>query len=132
MLKEFSVSSRKKIELIDITAKVERIVKESGLKEGVVVVFIPHATAGLVLNEHESGLINDFEKWFEKSFRGDWEHDRIDDNASAHLASGLIGSSVHLILSEGRILRGVWQNLFLVELDGPRKERKVLVKLIRS
>jgi secondary thiamine-phosphate synthase enzyme len=129
---EFSVSSSRRFELIDITDKVYEIVRRSGIKNGIVHVFVPHATAALIANEHESGLMNDYITLIKKLIppEAPWEHNRIDDNAHAHLAAGIIGPSRSFPLINGRIVRGTWQNIFLVELDGPRSHRRVVVTVV--
>ena len=127
----FEVQTRKRTEAIDVTEKVEKIVEKSGIKNGVCLIFTPHATASIILEEAEEGLLHDIENVVKKIFpRGTgYQHDRIDDNADSHLASGFIGQSRIYPVRNGRILRGAWQQVLLLELDGPRK-RKVIVTLI--
>jgi len=129
---EFVVSSSSRFELIDITDKVREIVSKSGIKNGIVHVFVPHATAAIIANEHERGLINDYITLIKKLIppEAPWEHNRIDNNAHAHLAAGIIGPSRSFPVANGSILRGTWQNIFLVELDGPRSHRRVVVTVI--
>jgi secondary thiamine-phosphate synthase enzyme len=124
------VRSKERIQVIDITGDVEAIVRRSGISEGICLVHLPHATAALVANENERGLINDMIRKIREEFvREGWEHDRIDDNAYAHLASSFIGPSRAFPVSSGRILRGTWQSILLIELDGPR-ERNVVVTVV--
>ena len=128
---EFEVETSKRRELIDITGKVESAIKKSKVKNGICLIFLPHATAAIMLEEAEGGLIRDMENAIERSFpRGaGYEHDRIDDNADSHIASGFIGQSRVYPIKDGRIVRGTWQRSLLVELDGPR-HRKVVVTVI--
>ena len=129
---EFEISTSKRIQIIDITKKIEEIIKKSGLKNGLCQIFVPHATAGIILEENESGLIRDIEKKIEDLFpkgKG-YEHDRIDDNTNSHLASGFIGQSRILPINEGRLIRGTWQRPLFLELDGPRDHRKIVVTII--
>jgi secondary thiamine-phosphate synthase enzyme len=124
------VRSKERIQVIDITEDVEAIVRRSGISEGICLVHLPHATAALVANENERGLINDIIRKIREEFvREGWEHDRIDDNAYAHLASSFVGPSRAFPVSSGRILRGTWQSILLIELDGPR-ERNVVVTVV--
>ncbi|RSN67075.1 YjbQ family protein [Candidatus Korarchaeum cryptofilum] len=124
------VRSKERIQVIDITGDVEAIVRRSGISEGICLVHLPHATAALVANENERGLINDMIRKIREEFvREGWEHDRIDDNAYAHLASSFIGPSRAFPVFSGRILRGTWQSILLIELDGPR-ERNVVVTVV--
>jgi len=129
---EFSVSTSRRVQVIDITDRVEKVVKKSGLRDGVCQIFVPHATAGLVLEEAESGLIRDIENKIESMFPkgAGYEHDRIDDNANSHLASGFIGQSRILPIKDGRIVRGTWQRPMLLEFDGPRSSRRVFITVI--
>jgi secondary thiamine-phosphate synthase enzyme len=131
-LKELSFSTKKRRELVDITGQVEKIVYESGVRNGMCLVYAPHATIAIVVNEHEAGLMNDIIAKIEKDFPSGsgWLHDKIDDNADAHLASAFIGSSRIFPVVNGRLVRGTWQNIFVLELDGPRPTRRVLVEVI--
>ena len=130
MLKEFDILTKEKYQLIDITEKVEEIVKESEIENGFVLVFVPHSTAAILLNENEPGLKEDWLKVFKKITSGiDFAHNRTDNNADAHIIAGLIGNEKTLALENGRLIRGTWQQIFLVELDGPRT-RKVIIKII--
>ena len=130
MLKEFNISTKKKYELIDITERVERIAQESNIKDGLVLVFVPHSTAGIVLTEDESGLKEDWLKVLKKLVSDfDFLHNQIDNNADSHILSGLIGQGKTLAIENGELIRGTWQQIFLAEFDGPRT-RKVIIKII--
>ena len=132
MLKEFSVATRNRYQLIDITGKVEEIVKESRIKNGVVLIFIPHSTAAVILTENEPGLKKDWLVFLEKIVSGfDFFHNRIDNNADSHILSGLLGQGKSLPFENSRLIRGTWQQIFLAELDGPRT-RRVIVKIIET
>ena len=126
-----SIATSRKMELINITSQVEEAVRKSGIKNGLCLVYAPHATAAIIANEDESGLKQDVIKWLEENFphNGKWKHNIIDDNASAHLASAFI-SSYHIFpVKDGRLIRGTWQSIFLVEMDGPRR-RNVLIEVM--
>ena len=126
---EFQISSREKYQLVDITDRVEEIVGENGIKDGQVLVFVPHSTAAVLLTENEEGLKRDWLDVFKKMVSGfSFQHDRIDNNADSHILSGLIGQGKALPVKEGRMVRGTWQQIFLAEFDGP-KTRKVIVKV---
>ena len=132
MLKEFNISTKEKCELIDITERVERIVQESNIKDGLVLVFVPHSTAGIVLTENESGLKEDWLKVLKKLVSDfSFLHNQIDNNADSHILSGLIGQGKTLIVENGRLIRGTWQQIFLTEFDGPRT-RKIIVKIVQG
>jgi secondary thiamine-phosphate synthase enzyme len=132
MIKEINVLSKERYQLIDITDEVEKIVKESKVEHGLVLVFTPHSTAGVLLTENERYLKEDWLNFFKKLVSEvSFQHNRIDDNADAHLLSGLIGQSKTLPLKDGQIIRGTWQQILLLELDGPRN-RKIVVKIIEG
>lgn len=123
MSSEFFVETRKAIEVIDITGEVEKLAGRGSA----CLIYVPHATAALIINEFEPNIKADYEEFFSKIARGDWKHNSIDNNAEAHLLSALISPSVTAPLGNGRLQLGTWQRIMLVELDGPRK-RKIIVK----
>ena len=130
MFKEFEIPTKDRYELIDITDKVEEIVKQSNIKTGLALVFVPHSTAAVLLIENETGLKQDWLKVFKKMVAGfDFMHNRIDNNADSHILSGLVGQGKVVPVENGNIIRGTWQQIFLAEFDGP-KTRKVIVKFI--
>ncbi len=131
-VKELTLSTRSKYQLIDITHEVEDIVRESGIKNGLCLVFAPHATAAIIANEHERGLMEDILKKIKDEFpeNGKWQHNIIDDNAHAHLASAFIGADRVFPVINGKLIRGTWQNIFLVEMDGPRGYRRIIVEVV--
>ncbi len=129
-MKEFTVSTKERFQLIDITGRVEEIVNESRIKDGQVLVFVPHSTAAVLLTENEQGLKSDWLDVFRKTISGfNFQHDRIDNNADSHILSGLVGQGKTLPVKEGQVVRGTWQQIFLAEFDGP-KTRKVTVSII--
>ena len=128
--KELSFSTEKRYQLVDITDSVEEIVRKTGIKEGQVLVFIPHSTAAILLTENEEGLKQDWLDVLKKLVSGfDFRHNRIDDNADSHILSGLVGQARVLPIEGGRIIRGTWQQIFLTEFDGPRT-RRVIISVI--
>lgn len=126
------LDTRERIEILDITGKVEEAVSSSGITEGICIVSVPHATASVVLNEKEDGLIEDLKNQIEKMFprAGGYRHNLIDDNASSHLAASFMGNSRTIPVSEGKLLRGTWQNILFIELDGPRRRRQIVITLL--
>ena len=129
---KFEISTSKRTELVDVTNKVEGIVGKSKIKNGICVVFVSHATAAVLLNENERGLVSDIVDKIEKDFPASagYRHDRIDDNADSHLASAFIGQSKTLPVKDSRLIRGTWQQIFVLEKDGPRSSRRVIVTVI--
>ena len=128
MTKELTFSTSKERELINITSSVQKVVAESEIQDGICLVFVPHATAALIINEDEPGLKADVETLLERWIPpGNWQHNAIDDNATAHLASAFIGQSKPIPIVNGKLKLGTWQEIFLLELDGPRPNRNVVI-----
>lgn len=126
--KEITFSTRQQREIVDLTDEVLEAARESGIRNGLLVAQLPHATAALALNEGEEGLKRDLLDKLDDivEVKGGYEHDRIDDNAHAHLKSALIGTSAVLPITNGHIVRGTWQNFLIIEQDGPRKRKLVV------
>ena len=132
MIKEFNVLTKDRYQLVDITEKVEEIIRDSQVENGLILVFVPHSTAGVLLTENESGLKEDWLKVLKKVVSGfDFLHNKIDNNADSHILSGLTGQGKTLAIENSKLIRGTWQQIFLAEFDGPRT-RKVLIKIIES
>lgn len=130
--KILTLSTREKYQLIDLTSSIEEAVLESKVREGLCLVHASHATAAIICNENERGLVHDILRKVKEIFPpgAGYLHDRIDDNASSHIASALIGASRTFPVQSGRLVRGTWQNIFLLELDGPRTRRVVSVLIV--
>ena len=126
--KDIVISTRKQREVVDITYMVLSAVRESSIRNGLLLVQLPHATAALILNEGESGLKQDLLNKMDDlvPVQQEYQHDKIDDNAHSHLKSALFSSNQVLPIMEGRLVRGTWQNLLVVEEDGPRTRRIVV------
>jgi len=122
---DISVSTKNRTELIDITCNVEEIMRKSGIRNGLCLIHAVHSTVAIIVNENESGLTKDVVKKIQQDFPkgAGWLHDMVDDNADAHLASSFISPSRIFPVRDGRLVRGTWQNMFLLELDGPRTRR---------
>jgi len=129
--KDIRISTRSRTELVDITRSVGDVLRKSGITDGLCVIHTVHSTTAIIVNEHETGLERDIIKKIQQEFPkgAGWLHDRVDDNADAHLASSFIGPTRMLPVRDGRLVRGTWQNIFLLELDGPRA-RRITVEVI--
>lgn len=127
-MSEFHVRTKHKREMIDLTRRVADLVEESGTRDGVCHVFVPHATAAVVINENDDpNLCSDILDALDRQIpNGIWRHDRIDDNGAAHIQAAILGPSESVPVCAGRLVLGTWQAIMLVELDGPR-ERRVIV-----
>jgi len=128
----FTVSTHSREELINMTYEVSNIVRSSGIKDGFCVVYIPHATAGIILNKSaDPNIKTDFLNAVDRMvpLHANYLHDRIDNNAAAHIKSALVGSSVTIPVRDGNLETGTWQSIMLCEFDGPRSTRRVIVQV---
>ena len=127
----FEVTTRRAF--INITPEVEKCLKESGIKEGLVLVNAMHITASVFINDDESGLHHDFDVWLEKLAPHEpvsqYRHNNGEDNADAHLKRQVMGRDVVVAVTKGKLDFGSWEQIFYGEFDGRRKKR-VLVKII--
>ncbi|NOT54616.1 MAG: YjbQ family protein [Deltaproteobacteria bacterium] len=127
---ELKVHTTKKYEVLDITRQVADAVSAAPVTDGLCCVFVPHATAAVVINENDDmqiglDLLDALDKLVPE---GGWRHDKIDSNAAAHLKAAMLGPSETIPIHNGRMALGTWQAVMFVELDGPR-ERKVIVSV---
>jgi secondary thiamine-phosphate synthase enzyme len=130
MINQFLVKTGSNVQFINITNQVKKIVSESGIKNGLCVVYIPHTTAAVTINESaDPAVISDITKEINKivPFSDGYRH--MEGNSAAHIKSSLFGVSSQIPLVDGHLLLGTWQGIFFCEFDGPRN-RKVHVKLI--
>jgi len=129
MTKQITVATRSKTELVDISSEIEKIVKDSGIKDGVCWVFVPHTTAGISINEGaDPSVKTDILSRLDKLVPSGERYEHLEGNAPAHIKTSIVGSSEILIIEKGRLLLGTWQSLYLCEFDGPR-HRKVIIKI---
>lgn len=127
--KKLILDTNRNFEIIDITSKINQ---EIDIESGIVNIFSKHSTSAIVVNENESGLLDDLELMLKElvSDKYSWKHDRIDNNAKSHLKSFLLSSSETIPVSNGKMDLGTWQSVFFIELDGPRKNRTVNLTFI--
>ncbi len=133
MAEIFSVSTSQAKQCIDITERVREIVRTSGVKSGLCQVMVLHATAAIAINENDDPNIGvDLLTALDRAIpdHAGWLHDRIDNNAQAHIKAAILGPSELIPVADGDLLLGTWQGLMLIELDGPRSTRRVAVSLI--
>lgn len=120
-------------QLVNITNEVEECLRESGIKEGLLLCNAMHITASVFINDDESGLHQDYEQWLEKLApekpHSQYRHNGYEDNADAHLKRTIMGREVVVAVTQGRLDFGPWEQIFYGEFDGKRRKR-VLVKII--
>ena len=127
----FDTSQRR--EYINITPQIDQCLRESGIKEGMLLCNAMHITASVFINDDESGLHHDFEVWLEglapEKPYSQYKHNGFEDNADAHLKRSVMGRDVVVAVTDGKLDFGPWEQIFYGEFDGKRKKR-VLVKII--
>ena len=126
------VKTQQHHQVVDITADVASLIDRSKCVDGLCTVYTPHATAAIAINENDDpnigiDLMNALGKMVKE--HDGWLHDRVDDNAAAHIKAAIVGPSETIPIASGKLTLGTWQNIFLCEFDGPRGERRVLVTI---
>jgi secondary thiamine-phosphate synthase enzyme len=128
-MQTFSVTTTKQIQMIDITREVKRVVAESGVREGLCTVFIPHTTAGVTVNENaDPDVPRDMLMEVNKIVPLQDGYKHMEGNSAAHIKSTLFGCSTNVIVADAQLYLGTWQSVFFCEFDGPR-ERNVWVQV---
>lgn len=130
MIHELKVTTDSRTQFVDITASVRNIIRQSNVQDGLVVVYSPHTTSGITINEAADpsvvvDMINKLNELVPRS--GAYRH--AEGNSDSHIKASLMGSSVNLFINDSKLLLGVWQGIFFCEFDGPRT-RKVIVKIL--
>ncbi len=130
-MERIEIKTKGATELMDITGEVKEIVKRKDVDSGICVIFTRHTTTGITINENESGLKSDILTFLNELIPkgGGYAHDRIDNNAHAHLQSVVLGSSVTIPIEGGDLALGTWQSILFIDCDGPRR-REACVKVI--
>lgn len=128
-MKQINVSTRSRTELVDITSQVQGVVAESGVRDGVCHVYVPHTTAGVTINENaDPSVREDILMELNKTIPLQDNYKHLEGNAAAHIKATIVGSSETVLVERGRLVLGTWQGLFFCEFDGPRS-RRVLIKI---
>ena len=126
----FEVRTERRVAFVDITAEVAAEVGAAGLNDGAVVVYVPHTTAGVTINENADPSVRaDIEMALDRLIPATLPFTHLEGNADAHVKASLMGSSVTIPLQDGRLQLGIWQGVYFAEFDGPRR-RRVLVSVL--
>ena len=132
MLKKLSLKTNGRDQMVDVTESVQQFVSENNIQEGAVIVYCPHTTAGITINENaDPDVKRDMIRRFDEIYP--WHHslDRhMEGNTAAHMKASTVGASQHTIITNGRLLLGTWQGIYFCEFDGPRT-RSFYVKIIQ-
>jgi len=129
-MKILEVQSHSKEEFIDITSQVKEFVSSSSIKSGLCFIYVPHTTAGVMINENaDPSVKKDIVMTLRTIVPDSLPYSHLEGNSPAHVKASLVGSSVSMILEDGELSLGTWQGIFFCEFDGPRK-RRVFLKVI--
>lgn len=132
MLKRLTVRTSSRTQFVDITSEVVKVIEESKVKNGICVVFVPHTTAGVTINENaDPSVRQDIMNTLNKLVPPSAGYTHLEGNADSHIKASLVGSSVTLIIENGRPLLGTWQGIYFCEFDGPRT-RSVYIKVVEG
>lgn len=127
-----TVKSENRTELIDITLKIEKMVRSAGIDQGLCMLYVPHTTAAITINESaDPSVKNDILMIINKIIPFEAGYRHLEGNSSAHIKSSIIGPSELIAIENGRLVLGTWQGIFFCEFDGPRT-RKVHVRLLKG
>lgn len=132
MIQTFQVRTSTKTECMDITRSVQEAVKKTGVEDGICIIFIPHTTAAVTINENaDPSVVQDIVMELNKMvpFKDQYRH--TEGNSPAHIKSSLVGCSQIIFVESGKLVLGTWQGIFFCEFDGPRS-RKVQVKVVET
>ncbi len=131
-METIEISSREKVEMIEVSKEVQQVIRRSGVETGIAVVFVAHTTAAITINENaDPDVVRDMLKELSKivPYEDDYRH--AEGNSAAHINSSLVGASETLIIENAQPLLGTWQGIYLCEFDGPRR-RKVHVQIVSA
>jgi secondary thiamine-phosphate synthase enzyme len=132
MIQEIEINTRSRTEALDITSKIEEAIKKSGVSSGTAVIYVPHTTAAVVINENYDPKVGeDISSTLNRLIPQSSSYAHREGNADAHIKAAVVGSSRSIFFENGKLLFGTWQGIFFLEFDGPRR-RKVQVKVIRD
>ena len=117
-------------QMLDVSAQVQQAVADSGVRDGICMLFVPHTTAAVTINENaDPDVVRDFMKEIDKIVPWEDNYRHMEGNSAAHLKASMIGFSEQIIIEDGRLVLGTWQGIYFCEYDGPRK-RKLYVKIL--
>ena len=131
-MREIKITSNKRNEMIDVTDKVQKIVEEEKLQNGIVIIYVPHTTAGVTINEGaDPNVQKDIIETLKKLVPENNSYHHMEGNSDAHIKASLLGSSVSVIVENNRLILGTWQRIFFYEADGPRN-RILYLKFLKK
>ena len=131
-METFSVSTKERVDLVDITSQVAQEVAKSSVGSGTVTIYIPHTTCGVTINESaDPDVARDIKMHLAKLVPQDGGFKHYEGNSDSHIKTSMIGSSENILIEDGKLILGTWQGIFLCDFDGPRT-RKVYIKIVEG
>lgn len=131
-METFSVSTKERVDLVDITSQVAQEVAKSSVGSGTVTIYIPHTTCGVTINESaDPDVARDIKMHLTKLVPKDGDFRHYEGNSDSHIKTSMIGSSENIFIENGKLVLGMWQGIFLCDFDGPRT-RKVYMKIVEG
>ena len=130
MISELALSTRRRAEFVHITPEVQRVVRDSGVTSGTCIVYVPHTTAGVTINENaDPAVVRDILMEVNKIIPLEDHYRHLEGNSAAHIKSSLVGCDQTIPVEDGQLALGTWQSVFFCEFDGPR-QRQVIIQVI--
>ena len=127
---QYKIQTTKQQQFIDITNKVAEVVKISNVRDGIAVIYVPHTTAGVTINENaDPDVVKDMISALDKTYPVNGEYLHFEGNSHAHIKASLMGSSCTVIIQDGKLLLGTWQGIYFCEFDGPA-QRTICIQII--
>jgi secondary thiamine-phosphate synthase enzyme len=131
-METFQVKSNGRVQFLDITSRVRDTISASGVRDGLAIVFVPHTTAGVTINEAaDPSVAQDIQEKLGKLVPHSDSYRHAEGNSDAHIKASIMGSSVTIIIADGKPVLGTWQGVFFCEFDGPRS-RKVFIRIVAA
>lgn len=130
---QFDLITNEKQQFINLDQYLSKALNQSNIREGIMVVYCPHTTAAITINENaDPDVQTDLKFGLNETFPNKKEYIHMEGNSDGHMKSSVVGASETLIISDGRLILGTWQSVYFCEFDGPRRNRKVFVKIIEG
>ena len=130
MIHTIGINTKSRVEFLDITNEVQRVVQSSSVEKGVCYIFVPHTTAAVIVNEHaDPSVVQDIAAQLDAIIPQHSGYRHMEGNSPAHIKASLLGNTETLLIESGKLVLGTWQGIFFCEFDGPRS-RNLLIKLV--
>jgi secondary thiamine-phosphate synthase enzyme len=132
MIHNLTISTGAHTEFVDITSQVQAIVSDSKIADGMAIVYVPHTTAGITINEHaDPSVVDDMIYALDRNIPWSDNYHHSEGNSAAHIKASLMGSTVNVLIEKSKLVLGTWQGIFFCDFDGPRT-RQAIVKIFES